>query len=78
VRAAGFTAPSLVRRVRLGLRPAAAAVATALRRAAAAGAASSPGGRLAPAFSWSATSRRAAYAVTRRQARGALRAPLKT
>ena len=38
-----------------------------------------PRGRLAPAFCWSASSsRRAAYAVTRRQARGALRAPLKT
>ena len=62
----------------LGLRTAAAAVATALRRAAAAGAAGSPAGASRPPSAGALLSRRVAYAVTRRQARGALRAPLKT
>jgi hypothetical protein len=61
----------------LGLRTAAAAVATALRRAAAAGAASSPAAARRPPSAGALLSRRAAHAVTRRQARGALRAPLR-
>ena len=52
--------------------------AVAVRRAAAAGTAGSPRARFAPAFCCVRQfSRRAACAVTRRQARGALRAPLK-
>jgi hypothetical protein len=75
---AGFTAPSLVRRVPWDYAPRPPPWATALRRAAAAGAASSLAGASRPPSAGTLLSRRAAYAVTRRQARGALRAPLKT
>jgi hypothetical protein len=52
--------------------------ATALRRAAAAGCDGCPRGRVAPAFGVRQLSRWVAYEVTRRQARGAQGAPLKT
>ena len=76
VRAAGCGAQP-VRRVPWDCAPAAAAVATALRRAAAGWCGEFPAGASRPLSAGApALPRRAAYAVTRRQARGALSAPL--